>query len=202
MGEIVLLHVSDIHCASGRLQEVLGRQSYDIVAVTGDFECIEAVEVLLSRANGEIAAVTGNADHAAIYRRLREAGVALDGSYGSVAGLRLAGVGGLDPGTSIRRLLSEPRRVDVLLSHHPPLGVLDRTFLGYSGGLEALWGVIESLDPMLHLFGHIHESPGWESRGARVYVNPGPLATGRYALVVLRDGVVASVSLERIAGDI
>jgi len=198
LGETVVLHVSDIHCAVSRLVRVLRGASYDAVAATGDFECLEAVEALLSEAAGRVAAVTGNVDHAAIYRRLREAGAALDGSYGALAGLPAAGVGGLDPGTSIRRLLGEPRRVSLLLSHHPPLGVLDRTFLGSPGGLESLWSVLESLQPSAHLFGHIHESPGWEVRGGTVFVNPGPLAEGRYALVSWVGGRVAGVSLGRV----
>ena len=189
MGGVTVLHVSDVHCASGNLRRVLESLSYDAVAATGDFECMVAVEVLLARARAPVAAVTGNVDHAAIYRRLREAGVAVDGSYSSLAGLSVAGVGGLDPGTSMRRLLAEPRRVDLLLSHHPPLGVLDRSFLGVNAGLEALWRVLEALEPRAHLFGHIHEARGWEARGGRVYVNPGPLAQGYYALLNVSETV-------------
>ena len=190
MAGVVVLHVSDVHCASDKLRGALESLSYDAVAATGDFECLQAVEVLLTNARAPVAAVTGNVDHAAIYRRLREAGVAVDGSYSSLAGLSVAGVGGLDPGTSMRRLLAgPPRGVDLLLSHHPPLGVLDRSLLGVNAGLEALWRVLEALEPRAHLFGHIHEARGWEARGGRVYVNPGPLAQGYYAVLHVSEAV-------------
>ncbi len=180
-----ILHVSDVHCDSVALYRLLKSLEYDLVAATGDLECVETAEVLVSKAKAPVLAVTGNTDTAAVARVLREAGVLIDGRVVEAGGLRFAGVGGMDPRGSIERLLSvlPEGGVDVLLSHHPPKGVLDRVFFGLRAGLRELWRVIEAARPGLHLFGHIHESPGVEEREGVLFVNAGSLMDGRYAVV-------------------
>lgn len=184
---MIILHVSDVHCATGMLRRVLGSVSFDMVAATGDYECMDTAEALLS-APAPVAAVTGNMDNPAIYRRLSEAGVLLDGSSRVIMGVRLAGVGGLDPAGSMQRL-SGLDGSDILLSHHPPRGVLDLSILGVHIGLDELVGLASRLGARVHLFGHVHESPGFRVEGGRLHVNPGPLLHGRYALVDYRRGV-------------
>jgi len=53
-----------------------------------------------------------------------------------------------------------PGELDVLVTHGPPKGVLDHTFLGIRVGCESLMTVIRQRPPRLHVFGHIHESRG------------------------------------------
>jgi Icc-related predicted phosphoesterase len=185
-----ILHVSDAHCDTGALKRILAGESYDLAVATGDFECLETVEAFLSSAAGRALAVTGNMDHPAVFRRLMEAGALLDGRLESVGGLVFAGVGGLDPATSIRTLRGRlgGSRVDVLLSHHPPMGVLDLTVVGVRAGLDSVRRLVEELRPALHMFGHIHESPGYESQGGTLFVNPGPAYEGRYAVVEVSRG--------------
>ena len=184
-----LLHVSDIHCATRILSRILASESYDLVAATGDFECLDSAETLLE-GPGRVLAVTGNLDNPSISRRLREAGVLIDGSTAVVDGVSFAGVGGLDPAGSISRLMSLEARAEVLLSHHPPRGVLDLTFLGVHAGLDELNTLAGRLGARLHLFGHIHESPGYTMVDGRVSVNPGPVLEGRYALIDYPGGRV------------
>ncbi len=45
---------------------------------------------------------------------------------------------------------------DVLISHCPPAGILDRVN-GYSTGSTALKRAIKRVKPLIHVFGHIHE---------------------------------------------
>lgn len=90
-----------------------------------------------------------------------------------VAGLRIAGLGGCvryNEGTNqytqsqygrrAKKLLRQVRRVpgegvDVLLTHAPPLGLGDEDDRCHVG-IEALYAVLESLQPTWHLHGHIH----------------------------------------------
>lgn len=186
-----ILHVSDVHCATERLVWVLEAESYDVVVASGDLECVDTAEALLDHAKAPVVAVTGNIDTAAVARRLREAGVLIDGKMAEAVGLSFAGVGGMDAVGSLRALLArvEPgKRVDVLVSHHPPRGVLDRTIFMVRAGLRELWEAIERLRPRAHLFGHIHEAAGHEVRDGILFVNAGPLSRGRYAMVDL-DGL-------------
>jgi Icc-related predicted phosphoesterase len=64
-----------------------------------------------------------------------------------------------------------PKGLDVLVSHGPPRGILDRTYRGDSVGSIALQERIEEVRPRLVVFGHIHEAYGMETRGATLYVN-------------------------------
>lgn len=53
-----------------------------------------------------------------------------------------------------------PAETDVLITHGPPHGMLDRVHDGTPVGCEELAAAIPRLDLRLHLFGHIHEGYG------------------------------------------
>ncbi|KAL5490195.1 hypothetical protein ACEPAI_5028 [Sanghuangporus weigelae] len=54
-----------------------------------------------------------------------------------------------------------PRDVDILITHTPPFGVLDKTRHGKLAGCRTLASRINSLSNCrLHVFGHIHEAHG------------------------------------------
>lgn len=50
-----------------------------------------------------------------------------------------------------------PKKVDVLITHGPPLGHLDQTQRGEHVGCEDLLNVVTEIKPQFHIFGHIHE---------------------------------------------
>lgn len=66
-----------------------------------------------------------------------------------------------------------PPGTDVLLTHTPPGGVLDRPSRSDVDGVgcDALRERLEQLDVDLHVFGHIHECYGVTRRGATTFVN-------------------------------
>ncbi|MEB3844848.1 MAG: metallophosphoesterase family protein [Desulfurococcales archaeon] len=186
----VILHVTDIHCATRNLARVLRSESYDIVAATGDYECLDTVDTLLKESKGRLVAVTGNIDNASIAGRLRESGVLLDGRLANINGYTFAGLGGLDLASSIQSLngrLEDNVKVDFLLSHHPPKGILDRVFFGLHAGSRDVARIVERLKPKAHLFGHIHEARGSIVVGGTLYVNAGPLKRGYYSVVSCGD---------------
>lgn len=76
-----------------------------------------------------------------------------------------------------------PDDTDILITHGPPMGILDKTFMGKPVGDEELEKRIKVVRPKLHLFGHIHEAFGHEQHDETLYVNasmaPSPLSKWR-----------------------
>jgi Icc-related predicted phosphoesterase len=64
-----------------------------------------------------------------------------------------------------------PSGVDVLITHGPPKGTLDRTWHGEDVGCEELATAVARVRPRLHVFGHIHEAYGRVERDGTVFVN-------------------------------
>jgi len=54
-----------------------------------------------------------------------------------------------------------PENTDVIITHGPPLGILDKTFNGEEGlcntGCRALKRRIDIVKPKFHIFGHLHD---------------------------------------------
>jgi len=53
-----------------------------------------------------------------------------------------------------------PKDTDILITHSPPYGILDKTIDGENVGSKTLLHSLESIKPRLHIFGHIHEAYG------------------------------------------
>lgn len=71
-----------------------------------------------------------------------------------------------------RRLFGQvPQGIDILVSHCPPAGVLDVNDKQQSCGCPVLAEHLETIDPRLHVFGHIHKSAGTVRDGDRISVN-------------------------------
>lgn len=64
-----------------------------------------------------------------------------------------------------------PSGVDVLITHGPPQGVLDRTYDGRHVGSPWLTQTAERVRPRVHAFGHIHEARGIAVRHGTTFVN-------------------------------
>ncbi|KAJ4524886.1 hypothetical protein HRR83_000524 [Exophiala dermatitidis] len=54
--------------------------------------------------------------------------------------------------------------VDIMLTHGPPYGILDRTKTNVNVGCEHLRRAVERCRPRVHCFGHIHEAWGAERK--------------------------------------
>ncbi|MFN8395634.1 MAG: metallophosphoesterase [Bacteroidia bacterium] len=64
-----------------------------------------------------------------------------------------------------------PEDTDILVTHGPPYGILDRTDDGKLVGCEELIKVVERIRPKIHVFGHIHEAHGSLIKDGTHYVN-------------------------------
>ena len=75
-----------------------------------------------------------------------------------------------------------PQNTDILITHGPVHGILDRTIQGKRVGCEVLKETIDELQPKVHIFGHIHEAYGQEQTEDTLYINASVLDV-RYRLV-------------------
>jgi Icc-related predicted phosphoesterase len=64
-----------------------------------------------------------------------------------------------------------PNDTDVLITHGPPLGILDYVPGGGNVGCESLLQRVKEVAPKLHCFGHIHYSSGEEVVGETKFIN-------------------------------
>ena len=65
-----------------------------------------------------------------------------------------------------------PENTEVLISHTPPHGILDRPRSGARHlGCPHLLERVEAVQPRYHLYGHVHASGGTEVRNPTTFVN-------------------------------
>lgn len=64
-----------------------------------------------------------------------------------------------------------PDETDVLITHTPPFGVLDKNSSGRSCGCITLRERVMQVQPRLHCFGHIHASAGTAVEQGTIFVN-------------------------------
>jgi len=66
-----------------------------------------------------------------------------------------------------------PEGIDILVTHGPPMGTLDRTVTGEAVGCEELRDRLAAMakPPRLHVFGHIHEGRGILKTERTTFVN-------------------------------
>lgn len=64
-----------------------------------------------------------------------------------------------------------PTDTTVLITHGPPMGILDKTISGQAVGCEALTTRVQQIEPKIHVFGHIHEAYGTQTIGETLYIN-------------------------------
>jgi Icc-related predicted phosphoesterase len=75
-----------------------------------------------------------------------------------------------------------PYTTQVLITHGPVFGILDRTTAGVNAGCDDLLIKVTGLKPQVHICGHIHEAYGQLSRGSTNFINASVL-NERYELV-------------------
>lgn len=82
--------------------------------------------------------------------------------------------------------------------HTPPINTAtDRLSSGAHVGSPAVRAFLERLQPDVCITGHIHESRAMDRVGETTVINPGMLAHGGYARIVLSDGGQLDATLER-----
>jgi len=68
-----------------------------------------------------------------------------------------------------------PNDTDILITHGPPYGILDKTFQNSDVGCVNLLEKVEIVQPKYHIFGHIHEGFGTSKLNNTTYINTASL---------------------------
>jgi len=71
-----------------------------------------------------------------------------------------------------------PEETDILITHTPPAGILDVSSLGLKLGCPYLSARLESVNPQLHCFGHVHASSGAQVKSKTTYINASMVGRG------------------------
>lgn len=80
-------------------------------------------------------------------------------------------------GKYVNRIAQIPTDIDVLISHRPPLGILDNSKDTVFGCPELLRKVLE-VRPRYHLFGHIHDAYGVQQSRFTTFSNASIVGEG------------------------
>ena len=65
-----------------------------------------------------------------------------------------------------------PSSTDILITHMPPFDILDVNSGKVKSGCKDLSKIIlQKIKPRIHVFGHIHESYGWEFQANTLFIN-------------------------------
>ena len=179
--DLRILHISDTHGVHRRLRDL---PEADILVHSGDFtmsgseaETLDFLEWLCDLPYRHKVLVAGNHD-ACLY------GATLDGlddnvhylcdSGVEIEGLKFWGVPmfmeDCVSGHQEQLYVAIPDDTDVLVTHTPPYGILDRDGSILYGSRELLEKV-RAIRPRLHLFGHIHRPHGTTNAGMPVFPN-------------------------------
>jgi len=80
-------------------------------------------------------------------------------------------VGDAINGKDKRFIQAIPLDTNVLITHQPPLGILDYDGDYHYGSEEDLWQKVKSVKPKLHLFGHVHANYGTVAHEGIIFSN-------------------------------
>lgn len=64
-----------------------------------------------------------------------------------------------------------PEDTDILITHSPPYSILDLTYTNKQVGRQWLLDYVTNHPPLIHIFGHIHESHGILSQNNTLFIN-------------------------------
>ena len=210
-----LFAISDIHGATKPIEKAatLIREA-DWVVIAGDITSTrtraEATDVIacVEQYSTRILAIHGNWDRMEVKDFLEEKGYSLHGKGRVRDGIGFFGLGGSSP-TPIHTaseytekeiaiiLQTGYQQVQdasqtVLISHVPPRGVRDRSFIfGLRGGSHSVKAFLEVNPVTLCLCGHIHEAAGIERFCDTLVANSGSFKKGHYLTIEIGQDIVA-----------
>lgn len=176
-----ILHLSDTHGMHRRLDNL---PEADLVVHAGDFtmngseaEAIDFMNWFCDLPYAHKLFICGNHDECLYGARID--GLDANVTYLCNSGVRIGGLAfyGVPmfmhdcvDGQQLKNYEHIPEDTDVLITHCPPLGILDEDGSIYYGSPE-LRERIARVRPRMHLFGHIHKQHGMLQEGNTLFCN-------------------------------
>lgn len=176
-----ILHISDTHGQHGRLKDL---PEADVIVHSGDFtfggevrEAIDFFNWFCDLPYAHKIVIAGNHDDCLYDANIEGLDASchyLRANSVTLEGVKFHGVpmfmADCVTDRQSKHIANIPADTDVLITHCPPLGVLDFDDNIHYGSDELLVKV-EQVKPRYHLFGHIHTNNGIEKVGFTTFVN-------------------------------
>lgn len=167
-----ILCVSDYHRDSElaeNVERLAEKEKVDAIINAGDFLSEDFASKVLDGTKFRTFVVRGNWDS---HLRTKNKKVSiLENRAVDYKGYRFLGIDYTHYGM-IRSLAkgAKPKRL-ILITHEPPYDMLDLSYFGSNAGMPELRMAVIDLKPILHVFGHIHESAGVMKHRGTLFVN-------------------------------
>ena len=190
---MTILHLSDTH---GKHRELADMPLADVLVHSGDFtlaggdmEALDFIEWLCGLPYQHKIFIAGNHDDCMLDAALE--GLPDDVHYLADSGITIDGISfygapmfvGMVDGDlrEIEHYEEIPNGVDVLITHRPPLGILDSIDDKIHYGNSLLLDKVKAIKPRMHLFGHVHDAYGTTAWNGTSFSNAA-LADWKYNL--------------------
>ena len=147
-----ILHLSDTH---GKHRELTDIPSADILVHSGDFTMAGGDMEALDFIEWLCATLEGLPDDV---HYLSDNGITIDGIsfYGTPMFVTFED----EDLKEIEHYEQIPDNIDILITHRPPLGILDSIDDKLHYGSSILLDKVSKIKPKMHLFGHVHAAYG------------------------------------------
>ncbi len=201
-----VLALGDMHGDLASVHRAIDQTAPDLILSCGDWgDPEEVAEQDLRSVIDRVPVYTtfGNHDPVELLGRLRNhdgSNVLMpQGAVVSAAGLRFAAIGGIWAKSHARpyyvtdvdvdqaaRVIAAAGPVDVLLTHGCPIGMADRTPSGRPAGQRCFLLAFQTIQPQVHLCGHLHLAQEHILKDGRKVLNVGQCSRGS-AVLLERD---------------
>lgn len=176
-----ILHISDTH---GQHRQLTALPEADVIVHSGDFTFAGTIEEatdfmdwfcdLPYKYKVFIAGNHGHCLYEAELEGLDNNTYYLCNSSIEIEGIKFHGVpmfmGDMSENRYVEYIASIPNDIDVLITHQPPMGIMDLSRKIHYGE-QLLLRQVRINPPKLHLFGHIHDAYGQMEEDGVIYSN-------------------------------
>jgi Icc-related predicted phosphoesterase len=202
-----ILSVADIHGSQYRLNIILKnieKYSPDLIVICGDITQFGPADValnLLNQIKKKTLAIQGNIDTSEVLKAIDESNaINIHMKSEIINRIQFVGLGGninyqdlskikIKVENTQKKLNEIINNSTIVITHIPPYGLQDKTFLGFHSGSNLIKKIIEKYNPRLLLCGHIHENPGYIKYKNTIVINCSIGKTGRGALIELNKKI-------------
>ncbi|MBX6312031.1 MAG: metallophosphoesterase family protein [Isosphaeraceae bacterium] len=198
-----ILAISDLHGDLASAREALDRFAPDLLLCCGDWgdpDQVTEADLAAFPARQPVLTTFGNHDPLAILPNLRNrdgSPVLLgQGEVREVEGLRIAAIGGIwakshrlphyvtdEDVAGFAAAIARSGPVDILLTHGCPSGLADLTPSGRHGGQRCFLDAFKTINPRLHLCGHLHVAQERTLKDGRRVLNIGASPEGTVVVI-------------------
>jgi len=216
-----LLVFSDIHGNFEKVEKI-GEElkKSDAIIIAGDITHFDhkekAEEIIKAFAvyNNKILAVSGNCDYPDVENILVSNDWSIHRKIKNINGYSFFGIGGSLPcpvktpneysedqfNSFIQELKNQLQTEShkILITHQPPLNTNVDKINAKNVGSLSIRKLIEEVQPLLVISGHIHEAQGTDEIGNTKIINPGAFKDGNYVFIKLIDSQCITLEFKKI----